>query len=88
MPVAVPLKAICILERAAENSIREISKKDSLPILLQQVYRPADAAALVKTLSLLDRMKEKFYRLGCNMDISAARLSYHTMRAAQEESPA
>ena len=40
----------------------------------------ADAAALAKTLALLDRLNTRFYRLGCNMDISAAELSYNTMK--------
>jgi hypothetical protein len=42
--IAVPVRAICILERAQENRIREISKAEALPMLLQQTYRPADPA--------------------------------------------
>ena len=78
--IAVPVRAICILERAPENQIREIAKAEALPVLIQQTYRPADASALAKTLTLLDRMNVKLYRLGCNIDISAAELSYHTMK--------
>ncbi len=77
--ISIPLKAICVLERASENSIREITKQEAYPMLLQQVYRPADPEALKKTLLLLDRMDVKFYKLFCNMDISAAELSYKTM---------
>lgn len=77
--ISVPLEAICVLERASENSIREIAKQEAYPMLLQQVYRPADPEALKKTLLLLDKMDVKFYKLFCNMDISAAELSYHTM---------
>ncbi|MBQ9438067.1 MAG: hypothetical protein IJU50_07005 [Lachnospiraceae bacterium] len=78
--IAVPLKAICILERSVENTIREITKQDALPLLIQQAYRPADPAALAKTLALIDRLNVGFYRLSCNMDISAAELSYETMK--------
>ncbi len=78
--IAVPVEAICILERAPENHIREIAKAEAVPMLIQQAYRPAEPAALTKTLMLLDRMKVKLYRLGCNMDISAAELSYNTMK--------
>lgn len=78
--MSVPLKAICILERSAENRIRKITKTEAMPMLIQQSYRPADPAALACTLKLLDRMNVQFYRLGCNMDISAAELSYHTMK--------
>ncbi len=78
--MAVPVRSICILERASENHIREICKAEALPMLLRQTYRPADPAALAKTLALLDRLNIKLYRLGCNMDISAAALSYNTMK--------
>ena len=76
---SVTLKAICILERAKENRIREISKAEAMPMLLQQTYRPADPAALSRTLQLLDAMNPSFFRLGCNMDPSAAKLAYRVM---------
>lgn len=80
--IAVPLKAVCILERSNENRIRKITKDEAYTMLLQQSYRPADSQALIKTLALIDRMAEHtdFWRLGCNMDISAAELSYNTMK--------
>lgn len=78
--IGVPLKTICIIKRAKENSIREISKREALPMLIQQTYRPADMDAMSKTLMLLERMNVRLYCLCCNMDISAARLSYETMK--------
>lgn len=80
--IFVPLKAICILKRAAENRIEPIPAREAYHMLLQQVYRPADPTALAKTLVLLDRLAAavKLYRLGCNMQPEAARLSYETMR--------
>ena len=78
--IAVPVRAICILERAHENRIREIGKAEALPMLLQQTYRPADPAALAKTLSLIDRLNVKLYRLGCNMEKEAAEVSYNAMK--------
>ncbi len=78
--IAVPVKAVCILERAADNRIREIRKQEALPMLIQQAYRPADPAALAKTLALIDRLDVKIYRLFCNMDMGAAELSYNTMK--------
>ena len=77
---SVHLKVICVLERSAGNRIEEITKADAYPILLQQVYRPDDPVCMAKTLELIDGMKVKFFRLGCNQDISAAELSYKTMR--------
>ena len=80
--ISVPLKAICILERSLENRIREISKQEALPMLVQQAYRPFDPLALAKTVTLLDGLNVKYYRLGCNMDVSAAALSCHAMMNA------
>ena len=78
--IAVPVRAICILERSGENHIVQITKSEALPMLIQQAYRPADPIALAKTLTLIDRVDVRFYRLSCNMDISAAELSYNTMK--------
>ena len=80
--IAVSLKAICILERAKENAILPVTREEALPMLIQQTYRPADPLTLAETLTLIDRlgMEVKLYRLRCNMDISAAKLSYVTMK--------
>ena len=80
--VAVPLKAICILERAETNAIRPISGAEAYPMLLQQVYRPLDGAAMKKTLRLIDALAElvRLWRLGCNMDIQAAQVAYDAMK--------
>lgn len=85
--ISVPLRAICVLERAAENAIRRIDFSEAYPMLLQQVYRPADIAAMHKTLSLIDRLDASvsLWRLGCNMDIEAAKISYETMKGDKHE---
>jgi hypothetical protein len=76
---SAPLKAICILERSEENRIQSITKKEAYPMLWQQTYRPEDRQALLQTVQLIDRMQLDYFRLGCNMDISAAKLAYETM---------
>ena len=80
--ISVPLKAICILERAEENHIERITKAQAYAMLLQQVYRPQDSAQMAKTLQLIDKAAERteLYRLGCNMDISAAETAYNAMK--------
>ena len=85
--ISAPLRAICVLERAAENTIRELSKAQAYSDLVQQTYRPRGAAQLAKTLSLIDRMADKvrLFRLGCNMDIEAAKVSYDGMNAPQKQ---
>ena len=79
--VAVPLKAICILERGAENQITPITAKEALPLLFQQSHRPQNPRLLGKYLELLDAMTRKisFYRLRCNMNPEAAVVSYEAM---------
>ena len=79
---SVPLNAICILNRSADNHIEPITRKQAYTMLLQQVYRPADMLKMAKTLALVDRIADsvKLYRLGCNMDISAAKIAYEGMK--------
>ena len=81
--LAVPVKAICILTRDTTNHIEEISLEDAFPILYQQTYRPKDVAKLSRTIDLINRMAKnvKFFRLGCNMDPEAARISFEGMQA-------
>ena len=80
--ISVPLKAVCVLERGDTNVITEIGRQQAYPVLLQQIYRPADRKAFVRTLELIDELTKsvKFYKLKCNMDISAAETAYNAMK--------
>ena len=80
--ITAPLKAICLLTRAEENSIREISSAEAYPTLIQQSYRPADPMALAMTMTLIDRLavSARLYRLGCNMEPEAAEVAYNGMK--------
>lgn len=79
--MSCPLKAICILTRSDTNFIEPISKREAIPTFLQQIYRPEDPEAMAKVLALMDRLGSgvALYRLGCNMDPEAARVSYEGM---------
>lgn len=79
---SAPLKAICILERAEHNRIVPISFSEALPMLLQQTYRPSEPEPLKKTLALIERLGGgvRLYRMGCNMEPSAARTAYEGMK--------
>ncbi|MBQ5311183.1 MAG: hypothetical protein ILP19_03990 [Oscillospiraceae bacterium] len=78
--ISVPLRAVCVIERAETNRIERIDRAQAYPVILQQIYRPDDPLLMQKTLSLADRLAEMpFYRLFCNMDIDAARISYEGM---------
>ncbi len=80
--IAVPLKAIAILERSAENHIERIAKKEAYSMLLQQTYRPKDGEKMLTVLELLDKLASKMelYRLSCNMEKEAAIVAYEGMR--------
>ena len=72
--VTVPLRGIVLLERAEENAIAPASFSEALPRLLQQTYRPPEAAALRRTLELLRSLggRVRLWRLGCTPEPEAA----------------
>jgi len=78
---AVPLKAICFLDRGVRNEIHPIDPMEKYPTLLQQIYRPKSAESLICTMKLVDLlMKEtKFYHLHCNMDKEACEVAWNGM---------
>ena len=78
----VPLKALCILERSEENCIEEISAKQAYNMLVQQAHKPNSKEKLIKILQLIDKLTDRvrLYRLGCNMEISAAKIAYNAMK--------
>ena len=79
--MAVPLKAICVLERGEENAIGRIPAKEAVFMLLQQSSRPQNGAKLPKYLELIDKIAASvtFYRMQCNMELEAAKMAYETM---------
>ena len=81
--IAVPLKAVCILSRAGENSIAEISRSEAMVTLIRQIHRPDSPAMLAATLGLIDRLAGSvgLFRLGCNLDPASAAVSYGMMRS-------
>ena len=73
---SVPLKAICILERSAENKVEKVKVGDCLEALLNQVYRPRQVENLVKVMELAKNIFEQveIYKIYCNMEIDAAKV--------------
>lgn len=80
--VCVPLKAVCILERDAQNSISEIPFKDAFSHLLGSTYRPGNRESVLSIISLIKTLGKdvKFYKLQCNMEDSAAQVSFGGMQ--------
>ena len=85
--IAVPLKGICILTRDITNHIEPVEPHAVYPLIVQQTNRSLSADGMKQTLSLIDRMLNAVpvYRLGCNMDIEAARVAYEGMNRLNEQ---
>ncbi len=79
--ISAPLKAICVVERAEENSISEVSPTQFMKILFEQSIGFDDVESANKVLDILSAIikNTKFYLLKCNVDISAAKCSYEGM---------
>ena len=84
--ISAPLRAICILQRGAENRIRRIAPKEAVSMLVQQSNRPQNRRLMLQYLRLLDRMAGQvvFYTLECNMEPEAARIDYAAMAGKEE----
>lgn len=79
---AVPLKAVCLLERDETNHIRPMSRREAFEVCMRQCYLPEEREQMGQTLALMDGLLRSvpFYRLGCNMEPDAARVAYEGMR--------
>lgn len=80
--IRLPLRALCILERAEDNSVERIVARDNFHKILAQTYRPTTPEATARTLGLIDKLLSRvpLYRLGCNMNPEAAKIAYNGMR--------
>lgn len=84
----VPLAGICFLSQAKENHIRPYGGANAIFSILEQTARPRGADSRAKMLELIDKLLQTtpVWRLECNMEPEAARLSYETMSKGKEES--
>lgn len=84
--ISVPLKGICILERAAENHIIRLDTKEQMrsayPMIVQQTHKSSNPANARKIMELIDRLMVTvpIYRLSCNMESEAAKVAYEGMQ--------
>ena len=79
--IDVPIAGICILKRGTENTIRRVTKTEALVQIMNQTVRPKEMGKMNRLLDLLEKLLEEVavYELFCNMDISAADVSYNGM---------
>lgn len=80
-PIMLPVGGICLLERSSENHIKRVSPVEVFPQLTHQVYFQKNPQQLTKFLSLFDEFLSTVpvYRMGCNMEIAAAEMSFAAM---------
>jgi hypothetical protein len=85
--IAVPLRAICILERGDVNKIERIPASKALKMLIQQSSRPSNPALMGKYMEVIDGISRgvEFYRLECNMELEAAKVAYEAMSGMKLE---
>lgn len=79
--IRVPLHAICVLERAEENSITRMDSGSALFAILNQTVRPPHPKAMDFLLKLLDNLLKEVpvYLLRCNMEDDAVAIAYRGM---------
>lgn len=75
------LGGIAVVKRAAENSVRKLQPHEAVFALMDQTARSVSPEVMQKCMGTIERIVEtgKIYELSCNMDITAAKLSYETM---------
>lgn len=85
--VCMPLKAICILSQASENSIKRIPATDAFQTIYMQTYRKStDAKFMEDTLYVLEKILEyPIWKLECNISKEAFKLSFETMTGEKWE---
>lgn len=83
----VPLAGICMLARGEENRIEPFGGVAAIHALLEQTARPRDPRLAGKMLDLLDRLMTcvPVWKMHCNMDPQAARVSYEAMSNGRKE---
>lgn len=79
--IAVPLHAICILERGVENRIWPIAADDAMPMLLHQSHCPEGMQAQHQ--ALINRLASSvsLWRMTCNRERSAAETAFFAMNS-------
>lgn len=75
------LAGICFLKQAKENHIGPVTKDESLPLIMNQIYRPRNAEGLMKTIQFVEKLMDRIpmYVLECNISEEAVDVAYNRM---------
>lgn len=78
----VAVNKICFIEQSPSNECIPLEKRVGLSMLLPQIYRPAKAESYLKTVDLISRLVSQadFYKIKCNMDLTAAKTAYEGLK--------
>ncbi len=76
-----PLKGICKISRAEQNSIDEVGAEVMLDEVLNQTLRPTQIDGMDKLLALAERLvgSVKCFHIKCNQSVDAAKLAFDAM---------
>ncbi len=79
--VKAKIKAICNIYQAKENKIEKVDASQMIAVVLGQTLRPTELEKMDKLLGLIDKLLNsvELYKLGCNVSLESAKLSYKTM---------
>ena len=80
------LKAICLIDRAVQNTIEKIDAINNLQNLLVQVYMPKNLTSSEKTIDLVNTLCEvDLFKLHCNISKDAFILAFNTLTGEKYE---
>lgn len=87
--IGVPIKAMCLITRSEENKIEPMDGFGVIFTVISQTLQPRTQRELDMILGIMDELLSSvpMYKLGCNMDIEAAKVAYGAMSAAPKKSP-
>lgn len=83
----VPLGGICVLRRGEVNKIEPYRGAQAVKDIFEQTPKDRNADYVAKLLELLDKLlcEVPVWRMECNMDPEAARMSYAAMSERKEK---
>ena len=86
---AAPIRAVVFIERSQKNSIEKISPASAVPLFMSQTVRPKTPQYMGVLLRLLDALLKEVpvFLLKCNMDPSAAHVSYDGIEEYYRQNP-
>lgn len=80
--VKVPLKGICVLKQAKENSIIRLNALQAMAVFMEQTIRSEQPSKMAALLDMLDATLSRVpvYELSCNISFEAVELAYNTLK--------